>query len=77
VKERRDLMARRGEQAIMSKSLQRIAMLMLLGAGLSFYGIYQMIDGIGGDRIPLGLLYLAAGVVAFVAVLRLPTKPVE
>jgi hypothetical protein len=61
----------------MSKSLQRIIILILLGLGLGGFGIYQMIDGVGGDRIPLGVLYLATGVVAFVAVLRLPTKPVE
>ncbi len=61
----------------MSKSTQSIIMLILLGLGLSGYGIYQMIDGVGGDRFALGLLYIAAGIVAFVSVLRLPTKPVK
>jgi hypothetical protein len=61
----------------MSKSIQRIILLVMLGVGLGAFGIYQMIYGIGGDRIFLGLLYLATGIVALVAVLRLPTKPVE
>lgn len=61
----------------MSKSMQRIVLLILMGVGLGGFGIYQMINGIGGDRVALGLFYLAAGIVAFVAVLRLPTKPVE
>jgi hypothetical protein len=61
----------------MSKSLQRIFILVLMGIGLGGYAIYQLLKGPDSDHIFLGLCYLAAGIVAFVAVLRLPAKPVE
>jgi hypothetical protein len=61
----------------MSKSVQRIIMLLLLGVGLGGFGIYQIAGGPDSDHIALGIVYLAAGLVAFGAVLRLPTKPVE
>ena len=61
----------------MSKSAQRIVMLILLGIGLSGYAIYQILKGPDADHVFLGLFYLATGIIAFVAVLRLPTKPAE
>ena len=61
----------------MSKSLQRIIILVLMGVGLGGYAIYQLFKGPDSDHIFLGLCYLGAGIAAFVAVLRLPTKPAE
>ncbi len=61
----------------MSKSAQRILMLVLMGIGLGGYGIYQITNGPDPDHIALGIFYLIPALVAFVAVLRLPTKPVE
>lgn len=61
----------------MSKSLQRIFILVLMGIGLGGYALYQLFKGPDPDHVFLGLCYLAAGSVAFGAVLRLPAKPVE
>ena len=61
----------------MPKSLQSIIMLLLLGLGLGGYAIYQIFGGPDHDHVVLGLFYLATAVVAFGALLRLPTKPVE
>ncbi len=61
----------------MSKSLQRIGLLLLIGVGLGAYGIYQILKGSTADHVFLGIAYLVPSVVAFVAVLKLPTKPAE
>jgi multisubunit Na+/H+ antiporter MnhF subunit len=61
----------------MSKSLQRIGLLLLMGVGLGAYAIYQIFKGPDADHVFLGLAYLGASIVAFVAVLKLPTKPAE
>ena len=61
----------------MTKSLQSIIMLLLLGLGLGGYALYQIFGGSDGDHIVLGLFYLGAAVVAFGALLRLPTKPAQ
>ena len=61
----------------MSKSVQRIMMLLLLGLGLGVYGVYQIVKGPDSDHVWLGLFYLVPSIAAFVAVLRLPTRPVE
>jgi len=61
----------------MSKSLQRIILLIGLGIGFSVFALYQMFKGPDSDHVFLGLAYLATGIVAFVAVLRLPAKPAE
>jgi divalent metal cation (Fe/Co/Zn/Cd) transporter len=58
----------------MSKSTQSILMLFLLGIGLGGYAIYQITSGPDPDHVWLGLFYLAASIVAFVALLRLPAK---
>ena len=61
----------------MTKSLQSIIMLLLLGLGLGGYAVYQIFGGPDSDHVVLGLFYLAAAVVAFGALLRLPTKPAK
>jgi hypothetical protein len=61
----------------MSKSMQRIVMLLLLGTGLGIYGLYQVFKGPTPDHVALGLFYMVPSVAAFVAVMKLPTKPVE
>jgi len=61
----------------MSKSLQSLILLFLTGVGLGAYAIYQIAAGQDGDHVVLGLFYLAASIVAFVALLKLPTKRVE
>lgn len=60
----------------MSKSLQRIFLLMLMGIGFGIVAIYQMLQGPGEDHVAIGVLYLIPSIAAFVALLRLPTKPV-
>lgn len=61
----------------MSKNLQRIILLIALGLGLGGYAIYQITSGPDQDHVFLGLFYLAASIVAFVALLRLPSKATE
>jgi len=61
----------------MSKSLQRIVMLLALGIGLGLIAIYQIVKGTDSDHVILGLFYLIPSIAAFVAVMNLPTKPVE
>lgn len=61
----------------MSKSVYSIIMLFLMGIGLSGVAVFQILKGTDSDHVFLGLFYLAAGVVAFVSLLRLRTKPVE
>lgn len=61
----------------MSKSMQRIAVLLLMGIGFGIYALYQIIQGPDSDHVFLGLFYLIPSLGAFVALLRLPTKPVE
>ena len=61
----------------MSKSLQRIVMLIGLGIILGITAIYQIVKGTDSDHVFIGLLYVIPSVTAFVAVLKLPTKPAE
>ena len=61
----------------MSKSTQRIILLMVMGVGFGLFGLYQIAGGPNSDHVVLGLFYLIPSVAAFVALLRLPTKPAE
>lgn len=61
----------------MSKSVQRIIMLLLLGLGLGVYAVFQILKGPDSDHVWLGLAYLVPSIAAFIAVLKLPAKPAE
>lgn len=61
----------------MSKSTQRIILLMLMGVGFALFGFYQIASGPSSDHVAIGLFYLIPSVASFVALLRLPTKPAE
>ena len=61
----------------MSKSVQRIIMLLLVGLALGIFAIFQILKGPDSDHVLLGLAYLVPSIAAFVAVLKLPTKPAE
>ncbi len=58
----------------MSKSLQRIFILMLMGVGFAVFALYQITKGPDSDHVWLGVAYLVPSVAAFVALLKLPTK---
>jgi hypothetical protein len=61
----------------MSRNMQRIMLLILTGVGLGGFAIYQIIAGAGSDHVAIGIAYLLASIVAFGAVIRLPTKAAE
>ncbi len=58
----------------MSKSIQSMFMLLFLGIGLGAFGIYQILNGPSSDHVAIGLFYMIPTVVAFVSLLKLPSK---
>ncbi len=58
----------------MSKSIQRIFLLLAMGIGFGLYALYQIKSGPDPDHVWLGLVYLIPSIAAFVALLMLPSK---
>jgi hypothetical protein len=59
----------------MSKQLQSTLMLFLIAAGFAIFSIVSLIHAKHGDDVVQALLYMIPAIVAFVALLRLPSKP--
>lgn len=61
----------------MSKSVQRIIVLMVMGLGFGLYALYQIKSGPDSDHVLLGIVYLIPCIAAFVALFMLPARPVQ